>query len=219
MHLGLFLCWMTRAVHYLIQIDIYDSRQSRKEDHLKSFAVSFHSQLSSWYPVYEKRASPTARKGITRINHFSEHMLGTADGISLLSLKAAESRHLLPFIMELVCFHSEKLQDVCNAEALINAGQRLMDWMSVITSEPRKMSASAVSSLVSLTYLHCKEAEQAGVRLKPKHRAAILLCFGISLSQHATFSADLFSNVFFRPILRPFRTAPQKFLSKPSSTK
>ena len=175
MHLGVFLSWMTRAVHYLIDVDVFASRQTRKEDHLRCCAIELYTRLANWYPEYEKRVSASTRKGVTRINHFTEHMLGTADGVSLLSLKAAEARHFLPFVLDLVRHHSEQLASVCDAEALISGGQRLLDWTEVCITQPRKMSPSAVSSLVSLIYLHNIEAERAGVRMKPKHHASI--CF------------------------------------------
>ena len=172
MHLGVFLSWSTRAVHYLVEADIFQTRHTRKEDHLRECALAIKSILADWYPVYERSLSDAQRRGMTRVNHLTASMLGAADGISLLSLKAAESRHFLPFMLDLTRRHAEQLAPICDIEALINSGQRLMDWMQVVNSQPRKMSTVAASALVSLIEAHNIEAERAGVRIKPKHHAA-----------------------------------------------
>ena len=68
-------------------------------------AVALKSALARFYPAYDKRLAARGRPAGTRVNHLTDTMLGAEDLSSLLSLKAAESRHFLPFVLELLEKH------------------------------------------------------------------------------------------------------------------
>ena len=171
-HLGIYQVYITRVLHLLFAKDALETRASRKGDHLMVCAIELKSKLHQWYPRYEASLDEDAKKGVSRINVFTEKMLGTADQKKTVKLKAAETRHFLPFVVELVKEHRELLRDSCDVESLVRAGETLMEFMDVINQEPRKMSEAGSSRLLELILEHNECAFKAGVHMLPKHHQA-----------------------------------------------
>ena len=53
---------------------------------------------------------------------------------------AAETKHLLPFVVELVRRHVDGLRADVDLDALIATGQTLLDYTDVLAREPRLVS-------------------------------------------------------------------------------
>ena len=184
LHLGVFPMWMTRALHVMFACDCFETRASRKDDHLIECALAIKERLAIWYPKYEKqRQSEGKSSKATRVNYFTEHMLGNAKQSKYLKLKAAEARHFCPFVVELVKEFRQQIRDhgQCNVDALLNSGQALLDFMEIIQREPRTMSVDAVRSIASLMKYHNEQADLAGVRMMPKHHQALRFCYSKNL--------------------------------------
>ena len=177
LHLGVFLVWITTALHLLISVDAFETRRSRKADHLVSSALAIKARLNDWYPRYERKLKQDGKTGC-RVNFFSDKMLGTPDGKKLVKLKAAEARHFMPFALELVQEFAPALAAKCKVVSLIRAGECLQEYMAIINREPRKMSTAATIKLVELQCEHNVEAYKAGVRILPKHHQAQFILFG-----------------------------------------
>ena len=159
----------------LVKVDAFETRCSRKDEHLIGSALAIKARLNDWYPKYERTLSESARRGLTRVNFFSEKMLGTADMKKLVKLKAAESRHFMPFALDLLLEFRGEVAEVCNVASLIRAGECLKEFMVIINREHRKMSADGCRRLVELQCEHNVEANKAGVRMLPKHHQAHLV--------------------------------------------
>ena len=140
-------------------------------------AVALKSALARFYPAYDKRLAARGRPPATRVNHLTETMLGSEDLKSLLSLKAAESRHLLPFVLDLLEKHKVKLATVCRVNDLLEAGYCLEHFMQILNQEPRKMSPVGCKTCVDLIKGHSEYAQRAGVKMYPKHHQALYFCF------------------------------------------
>ena len=99
-------------------------------------------------------------------------MIG-AENSGRFGTKASESRHLLPFFVHMLREHSDTLAaahgDAVDIEALIGAGQALVDYMDILCRESRVMSHDGFKALLSLCRTHCDLAFQAGVHVLPKH--------------------------------------------------
>ena len=129
------------------------------------------------YPVYDKQLALRGRPSATRVNHLTDTMLGSEDLSSLLSLKAAESRHFLPFVLQLLEKHKLKLATVCRVLDLIRAGVCLEQFMQVLNREPRKMSPTTCQYLVDLIKEHNDCVSRVGIKMYPKHHQARQFCF------------------------------------------
>ena len=170
LHLGVYLAFNTRVVHLLIDLDAFETRETRKEDHLKVSANALTALLRHWYKGYKKELTPEARKGFTEVNYLTDKMLGQADGSKLIKLKAAESRHFMEFALFLVkCYESILRTADCDYENLLVAGQTLHDWMHVVNNNPRKLAPDVVDTLCKLQSMHNHAAHAAGVKMLPKH--------------------------------------------------
>ena len=139
--------------------------------------VALKTRLAMWYPVYDKRLAERGRPPATRINHLTETMLGAEDLSSLVSLKAAEARHLLPCMLEELERFKSKLGSVCDIDNLLRAGQCLEDFMLILNSQPRQMPPSVCQSLVDLVLEHNTRSQRAGIKMYPKHHQALQFCF------------------------------------------
>ena len=176
MHLGVFLAWLTRLFQLLIAMDGFQTRTTRKAELWVLSALEIKSRLHAWYPSYERSLSAAAKKGMTRINHLTDKMLGNAEGTKLVKLKAAEARHCLPFGVYLCKQFEAELREVVDFDSLLLAGECLVEWMAIINREPRKMSRDAVLQLTEAIRKHNVCAARAGVHLLPKHHQALLFC-------------------------------------------
>ena len=177
LHLGVFLYYLTKALHMIFKVDGFEHRQTRKTEKLIANAIALKARLAIWYPLYDKVLAGRGRPPATRINHLTETMLGAEDLSSLVSLKAAEARHLLPFVLEQLQKFKSKLSSVIHIDNFIRAGQCLEDFMQILNSQPRKMQPSACQSLVDLVLEHNARAQRAGVKMYPKHHQERLFCF------------------------------------------
>ena len=173
LHLGVFLVWITRVLHVLIEIDAFGTHTTRKTDHLAGSALAIKARLDKWYPRYQKSLSESAKRGMTKVNFFSDKMLGRPDMKKLVKLKAAEARHFMPFALDLLYEFRDQLTEVCKVTSLVRAGECLKEYMAVINEEPRKMSDYAKRKLVELQCEHNIQAWKAGVRMIPKHHQAL----------------------------------------------
>ena len=179
-HLGVYLAWITRCLHLLFGLDAFATRSSRGPDHMKGNALALKTKAHAWYPEYERTLKKTARRSVTRVNHITDKMLGNEHGTKLVKLKAAESRHFMPFVLALIREYADLLRGRCDYDNLDQAGVCLQQWMLIVQREPRQMSRDAVRQLVSLQRKHNIAAEAAGVHMRPKHhQATLLFCLGI----------------------------------------
>ena len=171
-HLGTVPAWMTRAVHLIFEQDLLETRCTRQDEHMIQCAASLTARLTRWYPKYEKQLDQASRPGMTRVSKLTHKMLGTADGKKMLKLKAAEARHMLPFVIDLVKEFKEELRPKCDVDALLEAGESLERWMQTCKANGRKLSNDAARILLEQAQIHNLAAQKAGVHMLPKHHLA-----------------------------------------------
>ena len=181
-HLGIYPMWMTRALWVLFQVDAFQSRCSRAEDHLRHNAITLQALVTKWYPSYEATLSEKSKRGMTRVSGIYPSLLGKADFSSVVGFKAAECKHFCPFVLELVRKYKVLLLTVptLDFDALEGAGQALLDWTRIVDSQPRMLTDAVADQLEHLMDLHVRLAAKAGVKMMPKHHAA-RCCFSICM--------------------------------------
>ena len=177
LHLGVFLAYATRVIWLLINADAFGTRETRIADHLKVSADALTNHFLHWYKGYEKRLGPQARAGMTRVNYFTEKMLGKPDGGKMIKLKAAESRHFMEFALDMTRDYESTLKPICDYDNLVRAGETLHEWMYVVSHNPRKLCNEVVDKLCQLMHSHNVAASAAGVHMLPKHHQALSILF------------------------------------------
>ena len=173
LHLGVFLAYSSRVIWFLLEVDAFGTRETRKDDHLKVSADALSNHLSHWYKGYEKKLEPQAKAGLTKVSYFTDKMLGKPDGKKMIKLKAAESRHFMEFCLDMTRHYKDVLEPVCDYANLLRAGETLHEWMYVVNHNPRKLSPEVVDKLCKLQHSHNVAAQAAGVHMLPKHHQAI----------------------------------------------
>ena len=176
MHLGVYPAWVTKALWSLFAVDAFQSRTTRSEDHLRHNAICLQTMAGLWYPGYERSLSERGRRGMTRVSTILPGSLGKADLSSLVSFKAAECKHFLPFVLYLVGKYRPLLQAVptLNLAALEEAGQVLIEWTRLVDASPRLLEPAVARRLQILMDRHVQLAAAADIKQFPKHHWVIV---------------------------------------------
>ena len=187
-HLGIHPVWMTHALWSMFSIDAFESRSTRQEDHLRHNALMLQTLVSRWYPAYERGLSEKSRAGMTRVSIITPSMLGKADLSSVLGFKAAENKHFLPFVLQLIRNHREKLLEISTLDydALEQSGQALLDFQMILDAQPRLLEDTVCRQLELLMDNHVVLAHRAGIRMFPKHH--MVYSFLLSILLHSSQS-------------------------------
>ena len=183
LHLGVYHVWLNFAMWHLIRYDVWDTGATIIGRKVRLSLHCFMSELLHWYPLYEAELTPHVRRGMTRVQQLTAAMIGE-DSDGKFKTKAAESRHLLPFVVRCARLYSPKLKDRCAGEidvdALIDSGQALIEYMDVLSSNPRQLSTDAIMRLINLTHRHLEMAERAQIQEKAKHHLFLHLTYRIA---------------------------------------
>lgn len=90
-----------------------------------------------------------------------------------IASEAAETRHILPFLIGLLQKHSGDITDAADLDALIEAGTTLESYLQTLSMHGRDVPPDAQARLNTLCVRHCQLAEVAGVHIIPKHHLFI----------------------------------------------
>lgn len=169
LHLGVFQEWNARAMWSLLECDVFQIGHAIMHVRIKESLGAVEARLKEWYFIYERTLSEEEARGMTRVRHLKPSMIGSA-AKPRMKLKAAETRHFVPFLLQLVKEYAARLAE-CGVVvgALIGAGQSLIDYTAILNEQPRQVSPDAYNDLLRLCREHNEYARRAGVAPKPKH--------------------------------------------------
>ena len=167
LHLGVWLAWNHRALWALLRANVYNTRTTRQADDMLVSLGSLMQRLHDWYPIYAKTLSPDRVKGLTKIQRITPSMCNSESDVKL-NIKAAESRHLLPFLLKELNFFASGMGDI-DVQARIDSGEALEQYMQVLQSESRVVSADGYKALLDCCHTHVQLCPRAGIHLLPKH--------------------------------------------------
>ena len=154
LHLGVFQFWLAEALWHILLSDMFYSNDiQRLEDKVRLGLLRLSALLKEWYPKYARTLSEQGAKNLTRVNKLKPGMVGTKKR-KQCKLKAAETRHFLPFVLELLQEHADVLRDRCNVDSLILSGQALVSYMDVLAREPRRVSERGCQQLRQYCHDH-----------------------------------------------------------------
>ena len=200
LHLGVLQYWILRAVWYWVQSDVWATGMTRLVDRKRHSLKAMRSDFRDWYPAYEA-TKPSMGETVTRVNHLKESMIGT-ETRPTLKLKAAETKHLFPFVVDLVRRHADGLRADVHVDALIAACQTLLDYTDVLAREPRIVSEEAQKVCLQLCRRHLELCRRAGVYMMPKFHLWVHITEDMALKgnprHYATYCDDSLNRDFAR---------------------
>lgn len=168
LHLGVFQFWIGRVLWVFFEADVFRTQHTGMEDCIKATLAEFCARLKDWYPRYKRKLGESAGRAVTQVRTIKPSMVGTEES-QTVKLKAAETRHLLPFTLLLVREHRQAVSEHVNVNALIGSGEALLEYTMILAREPRRVSDSAQRDLIRHCHKHIHLAMDAGILLRPKH--------------------------------------------------
>ena len=165
LHLDVFRVLTLRAPWLFVDFGLLDAGRKAKSQILTETLSRIRRMLSAWYHVYENKLGDDK---VTRVGTVFNNLTGS-DGERVLRLKAAQTKHFLPFVMDLRRRHRDQLQEHVEASALLGAGDALL-YMDVVKRESRQLSKDGHRTHVDCCGTHNSQASLAGIRMKPKHQ-------------------------------------------------
>ena len=171
LHLGVFQFWLARCLWLFISTDAYSTGAAYSVDRISATLNSLMSELKDWYPAYEQSRPLTpqgSRKPVTRVTRITMSMLGT-EAAPVVKLKGAETRHFIPFVLREVQRLREKMVGHVDIDALIIAGEALLEYTEILATQPRRIPRDVCTHLEALCKQHLDSCSACGIAFKPKH--------------------------------------------------
>lgn len=170
LHLGPAMAWCCHALWQLILVDAWETGHVGASLH--NLSVHYiRSALWNWYKV-RKRQMP--EKDITEVQNFTLNMLGGKPSSQSLHTKAAETKGLVPFVLDLLKKKRARFTGDL-AEILIGAGEAMQQYFDLLDESPRNVPAATLQAMYDAMKRHIILARRAGTPLKPKHHLVLHL--------------------------------------------
>ena len=107
------------------------------------------------------------KQGVTKIRKFSMKSFGADLDRPCLKAKGAESRDLVDFAVDLLHRFEHVLGET--GRLLVEAGESLQDFYSIIDSEQRKLDVASQQELLDSVINHLADYKACGGHMVPKH--------------------------------------------------
>ena len=169
LHLGPAQLWVVSALWMLILADVFLTGCAGDQLHQVS-AMHIRNALWSWYK--ERRVMSDTE--ITEIQDFTLLMIGGKPSSQALHTKAAETKGLVPFVLNLVKQHLAKLPKD-GGRYMLAAGEAMQLYFELLDSSPRIVPAATIQRMYNAVKRHISLCKLAGIPLKPKHHLLLHL--------------------------------------------
>ena len=166
---GVFSSWAATAIWRLLKANAF--RAGAGKDAYPTALMRLSFALRQWY----KSQAAQHIESKSRIGRITLGMLGE-DKAPMLSVKAAEMRHSLPFFVQLLQTHRARLDaDGGHGSHLHDAGCCLLNISKVIQEGNRRLSPGESAELLTRTYEFLDLWQAAGGKCLPKHHMMVHL--------------------------------------------
>ena len=165
--------------------------------------VTLNIDMRAYY-LRQRRHARLHRQQISSIDHLTLKMLGIRKNINAtptLKAKGAETRHLLPFVIELV-EKPANLACVQHGSELLRACKSLQRVYDIIRDNPRDMGENALQELHDACMDVGEQCEQALVAMIPKFHMLKHIPEMGQLAGNAKFHSTYEDEAFNRDIVR-----------------
>lgn len=170
LHLGPAQTWACHAMWRLILNDAYGTRAKGEQLHRKS-VDQMKNELWEYYRA-QRRLVP--RPDITELSDLTLAMLGNRPTTQALSTKAAETKGLVPFVLEQLRQRRASIPEP-EVAYMIDAGAALQRYFDLLHQSPRNVPEKNLREMFVTVKRHIELSEKAGVPLKPKHHLMLHL--------------------------------------------
>ena len=121
--------------------------------------------LRSLLMEYYRNRRRTASRPITKLENLTINMMGKTRG-SLPNFKAAETKHLLPFLIELLSTAPSFPEPA--RQNYLEAARAMQSLVRILDDSPALLDLEAVGGLYEAYKRFIRYAGFAGIRAKPK---------------------------------------------------
>lgn len=164
LYLGPAQVWVVHALWRIILVDAFRIGATGDRLHNLSLLRIRDAMLAYYKRVKQER--PDA--DVTQVQDLTMGMLGGKPGAVTSTMKAAETKGMVSFVVELL--HQQRSQfKEPEVSHLIEAGQALMTYSTLLDESPRSVPAATVDTMIDCVTRHLALCKEAGIPLKPKH--------------------------------------------------
>jgi hypothetical protein len=168
LHLGPALVWCAHALWQLILGDVFCTGEVGPDLHVQSV----HQLRSCLWPWYRARKLANPHVDITEVQDLTLQMLGGKPSHQTLNTKAAETKGLVPFVLDMLKQHRARLGE-CEVDHLIGAGDALQGYFELLEDAPRNVPTLVLQRMYDCVKRHLVLCKKAHVPLKPKHHQVL----------------------------------------------
>ena len=170
LHLGPAMAWCCHSLWQLILVDAWQTGHVGASLH----SLSVHYIRTTLWDWYRDRKRQMPEQDITEVQNFTLNMLGGKPSSQSLHTKAAETKGLVPFVLDLL--KDKKARFTGNhADVLIGCGEAMQQYFELLDEAPRNVPAATLQKMYDAMKRHIILAKLAGVPLKPKHHLVLHL--------------------------------------------
>lgn len=170
LHLGPAQVWVCHALWAAITSDAFST--GAKGDQL--YALSMQHIKNLLWAWYKKARRERPNEQITEVQDLTVAMLGGRPLTQSLKTKAAETKGLVPFTLDLLKTYRHQFAEP-TINDLISAGEALNKYFELLASSPRRVPLNILQEMYDTVKMHLTMCKRAGVPMKPKHHLLLHL--------------------------------------------
>ena len=160
-YLGVCLRYVARVLWSLISANAWNHAGTADEVEAMS-VMNIRAELMNYYHQMRQRG-----RHLTEVQNLTVSMLGSRHLQNFIKTKAAETKGLVPFCIQLVLEKGDKIPNI--ATALHGAGEALQRYIELLDAYPKQPDEEQCQLLFEVGMSHLRLAEEAGVAETPKH--------------------------------------------------
>jgi hypothetical protein len=170
LHLGPAMAWCCHALWQLILVDAWQTGVKGASLHHRSVQY-IRSTLWNWYRC---RRQDMPDDDITEVQNFTLAMLGGKPSSQSLHTKAAETKGLVPFVLDVLRDKLARFTDN-RGIVLIKCGEAMQEYFVLLDESPILVPAATLQKMYDAMKRHIILAKLAEVPMKPKHHLVLHL--------------------------------------------
>ena len=170
LHMGPAMSYVCHVLWQLILVDAWGTGASGEQLHV----LSVHQIRSELWTYYSDRKRQRPDDDITELQDLTLQMLGGKPSSQTLHTKAAETKGLVGFALELLKRMQGRFAgSETNIAFLIGAGEALQEYFDLLGDAPRQVPPRMLQRMFDSMKKHLILSNRAGVPMKPKHHLVL----------------------------------------------
>ena len=171
LHMGPAMSYVCYVLWELTLVDAWNTGASGEQLHV----LSVHQIKSALWTYHTRLNRIRPDDDITEVQDFTLQMLGGKPSSKALHTKAAETKGLVGFALDLLKNMRRRFAGTSDIGFLIGAGEALQEYFDLIGDAPRNVPPHTLQRMFDAVKRHIVLSARAGVPLTPKHHLMLHL--------------------------------------------